>query len=90
MALMRNRRSESESEDESIGDEHIIIDHDDKRVLNKRKKRSAGKVEECNIDLENFIKIKKRQKVSEMVAVGSEEDTSVEGAHETNFQVPQD
>ena len=90
MALIRNRRSESESEDESICDEHIIIDHEDKRVLNKRKKRSAGKVEECNIDLESFIKIKKRQKVSEMIAVGSEEDTSAEGAHEINFQVPQD
>jgi hypothetical protein len=29
-------------------------------VLNKRKKRPAGKVEECNLDLEGFIRVKRR------------------------------
>jgi hypothetical protein len=51
---MRQKRTDSESDDESLGEE-VLIDHEDKRVLNKRKKRAAGKIEECNIDLESFI-----------------------------------
>ena len=57
-----------------------MLDHDDKRVLNKRKKRGAAKVEDCNLDLESFMHIKKRQRVDQMLtAAASEEDTSVEG-----------
>jgi len=59
MALMKQRRGGTaadgiDSDDESLGEE-VLIDHEDKRVLNKRKKRPAGKVEDCNIDLESFI-----------------------------------
>ncbi len=63
----------------------LLLDHDDKRVLNKRKKRGAAKVEDCNLDLESFIYIKKRQRVDQMVggAAASEDETSVEGATST-------
>jgi len=81
MSSMLRQRRGSESSDE----EQLFVDNEDKRVLNKRKKRAAGKVEECNLDLESFIRIKKRQRVNERV--GSEEDTSADGERESVFEV---
>jgi hypothetical protein len=57
MNMLKHRKGSESSEGE---DEELFVDNEDKRVLNKRKKRAAGKVEECNLDLESFIRIKKR------------------------------
>ena len=57
MNMLKHRKGSESSEGD---EEELFVDNEDKRVLNKRKKRAAGKVEECNLDLESFIRIKKR------------------------------
>lgn len=47
---------------------------EDKKLLNKRKKRTV-KVEECSLDLESFLRNKKRQRLSEVLLAKSTPDT---------------
>lgn len=56
-ALMRDD-GEGDGREEEV-DFDRYLDMEDRKVLNKRKKR-GNKVEECNLDIETFITQKKR------------------------------
>jgi hypothetical protein len=75
--LIENGTEIGGGEEDDEVDEDQLYDLEDKKVLNKRKKRTA-KVEDCNQALEQFIVQKKRQKVTEILTGISDEDTSIE------------
>jgi len=75
--LLKHKGGDSSESDENA-EEILMLENEDKRVLNKRKKRTTNKVEECNLDLDSFITLKKRQRVDQIV--NSEDDTTIEGA----------
>jgi hypothetical protein len=49
---------ENSDETDNYDEEEEFMDLEDKRMLNKRKKRSI-KVDDCHLDLEKFIIVKK-------------------------------
>ncbi len=65
------------------GEFEQYLDMDDRKIINKRKKR-GNKVEECNLDLEAFIQVNKRQRLG--ILTHSEEDTSIDG-DSSNFNI---